>query len=209
MIRAWGLYLSARHLASLTALYVVTVAAVLIAGDLVVEVTLNTNELPRFTPIWEAAPVLFALVAPALIAPRLPSWEWHRENRLHWGALIMACVVLLASSAVPWVAQTNLPADARWWDISCNVLLLGSAALVLTAALGKVAGPATGLGLYAAVIAVQQIAPALAAPLPVSGAHTNLQAHPLAAGILAVVAASVWSVTLGHSRWAESLERNG
>lgn len=149
-----------------------------------------------------------AVIAPALIAPRLASWEALAHPRLAPRAGLLAVLTLLGPSAIPWIAHLNLPPDARWWDITCNVLLLGSVALVATAVFGRRGGPVTGLALYVAVIATQQTAPAVAAFLPFSGARPNLQAHLIPAVTAAVIAIGVWSATLGQSRRVTMRQRN-
>ncbi|HQD68285.1 MAG TPA: hypothetical protein PLO87_06805 [Ornithinibacter sp.] len=204
----WRLYLSSRTLPTLLALYLVSVALVLQAHVLVFEISLDNTKIARFTPVWEAVPVLLAVIAPALIAPRLASWEALAHHRLAWRAGLLGAVTLLAPSTIPWIAHLNLPPDARWWDISWNVLFLGSLALTATAVLGRLGGPATGLAIYATLIAVQQTAPNAAAYLPFSGASTNLQPHPGPTSAAAVIAIAVWTVTLGRSRRLRLRERN-
>lgn len=208
MTRAWRLYLSARGAANFLSLFLAGVVVVLLARVQVFEITLDSTKIPRFTPVWEAVPALLAVIAPALIAPRLASWEALAHHRLAPRAGLLAVLTLLGPSVIPWIAHLNLPPDARWWDITCNVLLLGSLALIATALLGRRGGPATGLALYAALIATQQTAPAAAAFIPFSGARTNLQAHPIPAATVAVIAIGVWSATLGQSRRVDMRERN-
>ena len=120
----------------------------------------------------------------------------------------VAFVAIIVPAAIPWLASLRLPQDARWWDISCNVALFSSLALIATALVGSFAGPLIGLVAYLSAVAVQQTIPAVAMYLPVSGASTNLQAHPVPAAVLAVTACCVWSQTLGRSRLVQRLHRN-
>jgi hypothetical protein len=59
----WRLYLSSRTLPTLLALYLVSVALVLQAHVLVFEISLDNTKIARFTPVWEAVPVLLAVIA--------------------------------------------------------------------------------------------------------------------------------------------------
>jgi len=166
------------------------------------------TELPRFTPVWEALPVFLAILAPALLVPRLATWEMLGRARLRFRAGTVAAVAAIGPAAIPWLAHFRLPEDARWWDISCNVTFFAAIALIATAGLGTLAGPLIGLFAYLATVALQQVMPDLAAHLPVSGARTNLTAHPVPSLALSAVAVLVWSITMGQTRLARALHRN-
>lgn len=206
--RGWTLYLAARGTRFLLILVLADLLAVYGSGVTVFEVKLVNTELPRFTPVWEILPVLLAILAPALLAPRLATWELLARARLRVRAATVASCAATGPGAIPWLAHLRLPEDARWWDISCNVTFFAAIALISTAALGTLAGPLIGLFAYLTTIAIQQAMPDIAAHLPVSGAQTNLTAHPIPAVALSGVAVVVWAMTLGQSRLARSLHRN-
>ncbi len=204
----WLLYLRARGTLALFVLTTAVLLVVLASGVTVFEIRLIDSQLPRFTPVWEILPVFLAIAAPGLLAPRLASWERQGLPRLSRRAATVAFVAIIVPAAIPWLASLRLPQDARWWDISCNVAFFSSLALIATALVGSFAGPLIGLVAYLSAVAVQQTIPAVAMYLPVSGASTNLQAHPVPAAVLAVTACCVWSQTLGRSRLVQRLHRN-
>lgn len=208
MIQGWKLYLTARNTISCVALTTASVALVLVAGVTVFELRLDPTKTPRFTPVWEAIPVLLGAVLPALLRPALASWEMPGPTRLRARAAAVAAVAALVPASVPWIAHLRLPPDARWWDISCNVTFFAAVSLLATAFLGRLAGPVVGLLCYAGTVVIQQTSPQLAVHLPVSGASTNLTAHPAASLILATAASAAWFATMGQSRFAQNLYRN-
>lgn len=207
-MRAWKLYLTARHTISCLVLTAASIAAVLAAGATVFELRIDPTKTPRFTPVWEAVPVLLGALLPALLRPSLASWEMPGPLRLRLRAGALAVLAVLTPAIVPWIAHLRLPADARWWDISCNVTFFAAIAAAATAFLGRLTGPVTALLCYAATITVQQSTPHLATHLPVSGASTNLTAHPIWSLILLTAASVVWFTTMGQSRFARNLARN-
>lgn len=209
MRRGWTLYLAARGARLLLILAVADLLTVYSSGVTVFEVKLVNTELPRFTPVWEALPVLLGLLAPALLAPRLATWELSGRGRLRVRAATVALGAAAGPAIIPWLAHLRLPDDARWWDISCNVTFFAAVALIATAGLGTLAGPLIGLVAYLTTITIQQALPDVAAHLPVSGAKSNLTAHPIPASTLSIVAVIVWAMTMGQSRLARSLHRNG
>lgn|GEM_PF-1280119 len=208
MTRGWRLFLAARGTLPFLVLAAGALAAVLASGVTVFEIRLVDTNLPRFTPAWEAVPVILAVLAPALLAPRLATWELLAGPRIRIRAATIAVAAVVLPAAIPWVAHFHLPDDARWWDIMWNVVLLAGIALIATAALGRIAGPMIGLFVYVAIIAIQQTMPEVAAYLPVSGAKTNLRAHPLPSLIAASIAVGFWTVTKGQSHLTRSLQRN-
>lgn len=160
------------------------------------------------TPVWELVPVLLAAALPALLVSRLASWEHTQHRRLRTRAATVAVAAVTIPASIPWVAQFRLPDDARWVDITCNVALFAAVALVATCVFGRLAGPAVALMAYVGTIGVQQLSPALAARLPVSGARTNLQPHPWPTVVVVLVAVAAWTVTLGRSRWTARRTRH-
>lgn len=207
-VTGWLLYLRARATTSLAVTLGLSLAVVLAARVTVFEVTLDPLRSPRFTPVWEIVPVAAAVLGPALIAPRLASWELMSGGRLRWRAAVMALSAIVLPAAIPWIAHFRLPEDARWWDISCNVAFFGGFSILVTPWLGRLAGPLTGAALYLIVVALQQLDPALAAHLPVSGAETNLTAHPRASATMVAIAVIAWSTTNGRSRLLDQAQRN-
>lgn len=208
MNAGWRPFLAARHTTAFVAVLVGASLVVLASGATVLDVTVDSTRPPRFTPVWEAIPVVVAVASPTLIAPRLASWEAMARTRVRLRAATVAVLSAVAPAAIPWVAHLRLPADARWWDISCNVALYGGVALIATVLVGPLGGPLVGLCAYLGVVIVQQLAPGLATALPVSGAKTNLTAHPLPSTVVVVVAVGCWYVTAGQSRLARNLRRN-
>ncbi|OFE17671.1 hypothetical protein BA895_14300 [Humibacillus sp. DSM 29435] len=208
MIRGWRLYLSARNTTAWLALTTAATVLVLLAGVTVFELRVDPAKTPRFTPVWEAVPVLLAVLTPALLRPGLASWEMPGRARIRARAASIAAVGALLPATLPWIAHWRLPPDARWWDISCNVAFFAAVSLLATTFLGRLAGPIIGLCSYAAAIVVQQSAPQLAAHLPVSGASTNLTAHPVASIAIVAAASAAWYGTMGQSRFARNLHRN-
>lgn len=208
MIRGWRLYLNARNTIAWLALTAAAAVLVLVAGVTVFELRIDPTKTPRFTPAWEAIPVLLAVLTPALLHPALASWEMPGRARIRARAATIATVGALLPATLPWIAHWRLPADARWWDISCNVAFFAAVSLLATAFLGRLAGPVFGLCCYAGTVVIQQTAPQLAAHLPVSGASTNLTAHPVASILIVATASAAWYATMGQSRFARNLYRN-
>lgn len=208
MIRGWIRFLSARGTVASLALLVGAAAVVLAAGVTVFEITIDPIQLPRFTPIWEIIPVLLGTYLPALLAPRLATWEMSGLVRLRLRAGVTAVIGALLPALIPWLAHLRLPADARWWDISCNVAFFAATSFLATAWLGPLAGPIVGMVGYFVAVVIQQMLPEAAACLPVSGASTNLTPHPGAALLALVLAGAAWFATLGQSQFARSMQRN-
>ncbi|CAG7572058.1 hypothetical protein FB554_0199 [Barrientosiimonas humi] len=204
----WRLYLAARGTVAAIAVSVGALLLVLASGVTVFEVRLVATEIPRFTPVWELVPVLLAAALPALLVSRLASWEHTQHRRLRTRAATVAVAAVTIPASIPWVAQFRLPDDARWVDITCNVALFAAVALVATCVFGRLAGPAVALMAYVGTIGVQQLSPALAARLPVSGARTNLQPHPWPTLVVVLVAVAAWTLTLGRSRWTARRTRH-
>lgn len=209
MTRGWRLYLAARATVPWCLLWTTTLLFVLASGPVVYEVAFVASRLPRYTPVWELAPVVAGVLGIGLLTPRLWTWERiGRRRRLRWRAATCAVLVLVLPASIPWLAHYGLPAGARWWDIVGNVVLLTAVAMLATVMVGRVLGPVIGLGFYAAVLVVQQTLPDVARWLPVSGAQTNIRPHVEAATAAAVIAVVVWTTTLGRSRFADDLARN-
>lgn len=208
MTGGWRLYLSARNTIAWLALTTAATVLVLLAGVSVFELRIDPAKTPRFTPVWEAIPVLLAVLTPALLRPALASWEMPGPTRIRARAASIAAAGALLPGTLPWIAHWRLPADARWWDISGNVAFFAAVSLLATTFLGRLAGPVIGLCSYAGAIVIQQTAPQLAAHLPVSGASTNLTAHPVASLAIVAAAAAAWYATMGQSRFARNLHRN-
>lgn len=210
--RGWGMYLAARDSAAYALMWVVVLAVVAVdawTGITVFEIRFSEWRVPRYTPMTELLPVLAGVLGAALLVPRLWSWErMAHDNRLRCRAVVCAVVALVLPALIPWITHFLLPPDARWWDITCNIVLLSAVAMIATLGLGRVFGPLVGVGFYAAVIAVQQLAPDVAQWLPVSGSTMDLRAHPTASLLMAVLAVAAWGVTLGSSRLAGRISRN-
>ena len=206
------MYLAARNSAVYALIWVAVLAVVAVdawTGITVFEIRFSEWRVPRYTPMTELLPVLAGTLGAGLLMPRLWSWErMAHDNRLRWRAMVCAAAALVLPAAIPWITHFLLPPEARWWDITCNVLLLSAVAMLSTLTLGPVFGPLVGVGFYAAVIAIQQLAPALAQWLPVSGSTTNLQAHASASLVMAVLAVAAWGATVGSSRLAGKISRN-
>lgn len=208
MIRGWIRFLSARGTVTSLALLVTATGVVLAGGVIVFEITIDPTQLPRFTPIWEIIPVLVGTYLPVLLAPRLATWELSGLARLRLRAGVTAVIGALLPALIPWLAHLRLPADARWWDISCNVVFFAAISFLTTAWLGTLVGPTVGLAGYFVAVVIQQMLPAIAAHLPVSGASTNLASHPGAALLALGLAGTVWFATMGQSQLARSMQRN-
>lgn len=209
MTQGWRLYLAARGSTSYCLLWAMVLLLVLSSGFAVYEIQFVASRLPRYTAVWELMPVLVGVLGVALLVPRLWSWErLARRGRIRWRAAVSAVAALVLPASIPWIAHYRLPVEARWWDITCNVVLLTAIAMLATVALGRVLGPLLGVAVYAAVIAVQQVAPDIARWLPVSGASNNLRPHLATAAGVAIIAVAVWTVTLGRSQLAENLAHN-
>lgn len=193
-------------------MWVVVLLVVLIdvwTGITIFEISFSQWKLPRYTPITELLPVLAGVIGTGLLVPRLWSWErMAHDHRLRWRAVVCAVAALVLPAMIPWVAHFLLPPEARWWDITCNIVLFSAVALIATLALGRAFGPLVGVGFYVAVIAIQQLAPNVAEWLPISGSATNLQAHVIASLLMAVLAVTAWGATLGNSRLAGKISRN-
>lgn len=208
MIRGWIRFLSARGTVTSLALLVAAAGVVLAGGVTVFEITIDPIQLPRFTPIWEIIPVLLGMYLPALLAPRLATWELSGLARLRMRAGVTAVLGALLPALIPWLAHLRLPTDARWWDISCNVVFFAATSFLATAWLGTLAGPTVALVGYFLAVVMQQILPAAAVHLPVSGASTNLTAHPGAALLTLALAGTAWFATMGQAQFARSMQRN-
>lgn len=207
-MRGWTVFLSARG--AVAALCLVGVIAVLVqvGGVMVLELTIDPTELPRFTPLWEFAPMLLGIYLAVLLSPRLATWELPGLLRVRLRSGLTAVLGALVPAAIPWFAHLGLPTDARWWDISCNVAFFTAGAFVATAWLGRIAGPIVGLVAYFTTIILQQMTPALASYFPVSGASTNLIPHPMSALLMVGLAGITWFTTMGQSQLASKLQRN-
>lgn len=174
----------------------------------VLEIIVEPNESPRFTPLWEFAPTLLGIALSVLLSPRMASWETFGWPRLRIRAATMAAFGIVVPAVVPWIVHFRLPADARWWDISCNVAVYTSVSFGAVAYLGRIIGPISGMGVYFATIMIQQAVPNVAYYFPVSGASTNLVAHPISAMCAVVIASAIWYFTIGQSTSAKMLQRN-
>lgn len=207
-MRGIAIYLTARSSIAALGLCCITTIIVLRAGPRVFEIVFDPAKGARFTPIWEMAPVMLGVYLPFLLAPRLATWEILGRIKLRFYACGVAVAGMLLPASMPWLAHFRLPADTRWWDISCNIAVYTATAFGATAWLGRIAGPIVSLVLYLSVVAVQQVVPLFAAHLPVSGASTNLTPHPWAAFLAMLLAGVSWLATLGQSRVVRSIQRN-
>lgn len=193
-------------------MWVVVLLVVLIdvrTGITIFEISFSQWKVPRYTPITELLPVMAGVIGTGLLVPRLWSWErMAHDHRLRWRAVVCAVVALVLPATIPWVAHFLLPPEARWWDITCNIVLFSAVAMIATLALGRVFGPLVGVGFYVAVIVVQQLVPAVAEWLPIAGSETNLRAQVTASLLMALLAVVAWGVTLGNSGLAGKISRN-
>lgn len=202
---SWLLFLKARSARTASLVLVCVTIAVVIAGPAVYELQVVASQPPRYLPIWEVAPVIGASVIPALLVPRM--WSWERTGdvqMLRVYAGVSAVLAIAAPSLVPAVcALTVLPDEARWVDVSFNVAAISAVAMLAATALGRVLGPLVGLGAYVALVAVQQAAPGLASWVPLSVGDRSLTVHALVSLAASAIAITAWTSSLGRSRAAD------
>ncbi len=187
-----------------TALILVATAS----NPIVIPIQFLDGQPTRWTPLWELIPSLLGATTGVLIAPQLGTWERGSVRPIRALAAVFAGTTLAMTSALPWIAHYRLPADARWVDITSNVIVFASLGLVTTALFGRFIGGTVSLASYMAFIAGSHAAPGLALYLPMSGVIGNTRPHPWFAIPAAVCAVTVWAVTRGEAASARRLSRN-
>jgi hypothetical protein len=88
-----------------------------------------------------------------------------------------------------------------------NVLLIGSIASLATTLVAPWLGPPASLGVYAAIVIVQQAAPGVESYLPLARVGDELPPHCGFSGFALLIAVLIWTITLGRSRLAHRLSR--
>ncbi len=185
-----------------------TVLIVTASNPIVLPVQFLEGQPTRWTPLWELIPSLLGAATGGLIAPRLGSWERRSVRPVRMMAALFAATTLTLTSALPWIAHFRLPTDARWIDITSNVLAVASLGLITTSLFGRLIGGIIPIASYFAFIAVSHAVPEFAQNLPMSGVVGNTSPHPGFAIPAAVIAVTVWAVTRGQATSARSLSRN-
>lgn len=190
--------------------WIVAFAIILFSGPTVFSLAVVPYRPPRYLPVWEFVPILAAVASAPFLAPQL--WSWTRVCRrpgVRIAAGAMSLLGIAVPSSMPWIAYlTVLPADARWWDISSNVMLVSSLVILLTCILGRTLGPILGFSLFFFLVVLQHVSPSLGVAVPLTGVEGNLDAHFFESSSIAMVTVAVWITTLGRARLADSLGRN-
>lgn len=203
------LYFSARAPVAALAVWAAGAVVTVLASPFVFELQIDSSKLPRFIPVWELFPALVAMALPALLSPRMWTWEKLGRPRIATCAVVSCALCLLAPPSLALIAGISvLPDGARYVDIAFNVVVVAAVALVAVAAGGRTFGPLAALGFFLIVVAVQQAAPELGLWLPIGDGQRPAQAQAAIAAPFALAATATWVFSRGHSGLAQTLTRD-
>ena len=184
MSRGLLLFLTARGLRPVLALWFGAVVAAVVTAEVVMPVDLRFPHEPRDVPIIELVAVLFAAVGAALSRPRMAEWEKLAAPRVIAAACAQVLLLAALAAAVAPIAALRLPDGVPWHYIPANAAVAAAAAVLLCAALGPLGGSASAVALFVAAAGVQNLT-----TWPVPLAEPDRPELPVIVPVLALVVA--------------------
>jgi hypothetical protein len=208
--RTWRAFLTAHNAGTFIVVWLAGTLVVLAVGNRTFALEVVSSRPTRLLATWELVPVVCAALGPALLAPRMWSWETLARPRIVlWAKATLGLASIVFPAALPWLAHALvLPGEALWCGMVWNVVLVGSVALATTAVLGPAGGPIAGLGVYVFCVIVQQWSERVGSFVPLASLNTHTQPHAGFPVACAFVAVALWTTSFGRARTAQSRMRN-
>ncbi|MGI8577529.1 MAG: hypothetical protein ACR2KG_06325 [Nocardioidaceae bacterium] len=190
--------------------WLTTTGVVILVGDRVFAVDLVAGRPKLVLPCWELLPLLFAAATPAILAPRLWSWEvLGRRAGIRALKVILATTGIILPAMIPGIASlASRLHGAHWSPASWNVAFVGSIAFAAAAGLGRIFAAPVALSLFAVAVTAQQAGVPGSSYVPLNQAMSRPQSFDWVVALVAVFAVAVWSLTFGRSRFAQSLSHH-